>query len=163
MPIYMEWDGGKKIKGDVGEDKHKTWIALDSLSFSEARGIRFTPGVGANRDPGTPVISEVQVSKQMDSASVNLAQELLKPGSAKQGVDVNIVFIRTGEAESPYLKLKLEHTLLSAYSMSSGGGGDVSESLSLNFTKFEYSFIPMNEGGEPGDPITFTFDLTAIK
>src|SRR4030095_3819031 len=54
-----------------------------------------------------------------------------------------------------YLQFKLDNTLISSYSMSSGGDRP-SESLSLNFTKISISSINIK-----GETQNFKFDLAA--
>jgi type VI secretion system secreted protein Hcp len=56
------------------------------------------------------------------------------------------------------MEITLENTLISSYSMSSGGDRPM-ESLSLNFTKIEFKAIPYDEKGKAGSPATVNYNL----
>jgi type VI secretion system secreted protein Hcp len=81
-----------------------------------------------------------------------------------KGVDVKIEFVRTGnnnKAET-YLKFTLTNTVLSGYSISSGGDRPT-ETISLNFTKFEYDYSGLKTDGTAGDPNKFIYDMAAAS
>jgi type VI secretion system secreted protein Hcp len=120
MPIYLKY--GKDIKGDVKEPAHREWIELESAQLGQSRG-------------GSPTSSEIVLTKKPDSASVHLMREAIS------GKGVNAIIEFTRADGSVYLRVELEGTLISSYSIS-GTGGNASETLSLNFTKVEYKNIP---------------------
>ena len=83
-----------------------------------------------------PSVSEIVVTKKTDKASSALLLESL----SGKGREVTITF----EQEKPdhglqvFLVIKLENTLISGYSVASGG--DIpTESLSLNFTRITFT------------------------
>jgi len=155
MAIYLQYDKGS-IKGDVGQGAHKDWIALDSFQWGVGRGISGSVGDMKNREASQPSVSEVTVTKSLDSSSPLLCQDGL---INKKGVPVEIDFVRTADDKGEvFLKFSLTNVLISGYSMSSGGDRPT-ESLTLNFTKFEYSYTPMKEDGTPDNPNKFIFDL----
>jgi type VI secretion system secreted protein Hcp len=159
MPIYMLF--GSTIKGSVTAADHKEWIQLDSFQFGAGRAIQQATGKGQNRETGRPSISEITVTKTADASSPKLAQELLKASNA---AEVKIDFVRTGNNDTPdtWLKFTLTDTLISGYSLSSGGDG-AQESLSLSFAKFEYAYTGMKVDGKPDTPFNFTYDIGQAK
>jgi len=103
----------------------------------------------------------VVISKERDNAS----QELLKRAYVgTDGEDVTIHLTTTSnQGVNTILELKLTNTLVSGFSMSSGGDNPT-ESVSMNFTKIESTFHNQAvEGTEASDPFTVTYDLaTAV-
>lgn len=158
MPIYMEYP---KITGSVTEDKHKTWIELKSFQLGSGRSISNNVGAGENRAESVASVSEITCSKSLDASSPNLFKEALV---TTDGVKVTIDFVRQGKSNTTetYLQVILTNTLISGFSMSSGGEAP-SESLSLSFTKFEYKYAGMKQAGDPASPVNIIYDLATGK
>ncbi len=127
-PIYMKYGD---IKGDVTTPGFEGDIQLNSFQWGLGRGIS-SPMPTGGRETSSPSVSDIVVTKDYDVSSVPLIQEAFAGGPT----DVEIDFVTALSQAKPqiYLKLDLSATLISGYSMSSGGGLP-SESLSLNFTK----------------------------
>ena len=156
MAIYMNFDG---IQGDVTETKHSTWIELHSFQWGVGRGISSPVGSSAERESTAPSISEVVVSKDNDVSTGKLMQEAL----SGHGKTVKIDFTRTyKDQQEIYLSLELTNTIISGYSHSSASDRPT-ESLSLNFTKVQFSTKQMKPDGTPGDPDHVTYDLSTAK
>lgn len=152
MAIYMKYGS---IKGDATQGKHNEWITITSVQLGVGRGISTPVGSSQNREASEPSISEVTVTKPLDSSSVLLFQDSTV---GTKGEEVTIHFCRTDKEGAEYLELKLYNTLLSGFSMSSGGDAP-SESISLNFTKIDVNEMGPNEKNTPGNPIKFTYDI----
>ena len=155
MAIYMKFEG---IDGDSTQEDHKKWIQCNSLQWGAGRAINTPTGRGANREASEVSVSEVTITKECDTASVKLFQEVLTSGAGKK-VEINLV--TTGDPGKIYMQYKLEDTLVSSYSLSSGGDKP-SESLSLNFAKFEYKFIHRDSAGKE-TPSQALYDLRTTK
>jgi len=156
MAIYMQFDG---INGDVTETKHTNWVELNSCQFGVGRGISSTVGSSAERESTAPSISEIEVTKENDVASGKLMQEAL----SGHGKNVKIDFTRTyKDSQEIYLTLALTNVIISGYSHSSSGERPI-ESLSLNFTKFQFTTNQMKPDGTQGDPDHVIYDLSTAK
>jgi len=156
MPIYMEIEG---VKGDVTAEGHKDWIEVQSFQWGVGRGITSATGGSKDREASAPSISEITVTKVSDMASANLLRETLWG----EGKKVKIDFCKTDKDKfEPYYQFELEETLVSGYSVSSGGDRPT-ESLSLNFTKITFNDISMGSKNEDGSPDRVYFDLAAGK
>jgi type VI secretion system secreted protein Hcp len=156
MPIYMKYD---TIQGDVTATGHEKWIEVNSFQWGVGRGISSPTGASFDREASAPSVSEITVTKATDSASTKLLDASLEG----EGVPVVIDFCKTDKGNlEVYLEYTLTNTMISGYSLSSGGDRP-SESLSLNFTKVECKMIPMKSAGETGDPETVTYDLAQAK
>ena len=144
MPIYMgifEKPNvlDKSFKGEVKAKGYEGWIELESAQIGTSRHITSPTGRGSNREGSTPSIQEIVVTKYHDSASTALFREALNG----HGKLIVIAFVKGDE--SVYLRIVLQDTLISSYSMSGHGGASHDrpmESLSLNFTKVTYETLP---------------------
>lgn len=127
--IFMSYQG---VTGPPSSD-HTNHAALRSFQFGVGRGIG--SAVGGNRETSTPSVSEITVSKASDQYSAKLLDESL----GGTGASVVIYFTDLSVKGMPvdYLEVDLDNTLLSGFSLSSGGDRPT-ESLSLNFTKFTF-------------------------
>ena len=106
-----------------------------------------------------PSVAEVTVSTQMNTSSVYMFQEAC---TGQQGKEVKIHLVSTGSPGQTYVEYTLTDTLVSGYSVSSAGDRP-SESLTLNFTKVEMKYIPLEANNEAGSPITKGYDLKTTK
>jgi type VI secretion system secreted protein Hcp len=160
MAIFMEYDGGS-IKGDATADSHLDWVSLTSCQFGVGRGISTPVGSAKNREASTASVSEIVVTKPMDAASGPLWRELVANTSGKP---VTIDFTSTsGGADNTYMYIKLENTLVSGMSFSSGGDRPL-ESLSLNFTKIETKYMVQAQSGTGATGgSAVTFDIAKSK
>src|SRR5262249_15115679 len=107
--------------GDVPiatESTHSQWIELNSFQWGVGRGISSPTGGSGDREASAPSVSEVVVTKPTDVASTNLLDEALEG----EGRDVTIDFCKTDKGQlNVYLSYTLNNTMISGYSISSGG------------------------------------------
>ncbi len=127
-------------------------IELNSFQWGVGRGIS-TPNANGGREVSAPVVSEATITKSFDSSSVPLIQQAF--GGNPTQVETDFVNQVDGKLQ-PYLKIRLDNTLISSYSMSSGGGLP-GESLSLNFTRINIASV-----NSKGPAQNFTFDLAKL-
>jgi type VI secretion system secreted protein Hcp len=156
MAIYLKYEG---IKGEATQENHKQWIDISSMQFGIGRGISTPSGSTANREASEPSVSEVTVTKTMDNSSPYLFTESAT-GAAGKKVEIHLV--STGSPGNTYAEYTLTNALISGYSVSTGGDRP-SESLSINFTKIEYKFIPFDDKNKAGTPIPVSYDLSTTK
>jgi type VI secretion system secreted protein Hcp len=156
MAIYLKYDG---IDGEATHDSHKKWIDVHSLSFGIGRAISTPSGSAANREASEPSVSEVVITKLMDSASPKL---MVESATGAAGKTVKIDLVSTGSPGNTYVTYTLTNALISSYSVSSGGDRP-SESLSISFTKIEYKFTPYDDKNKAGTPVTVSYDLATTK
>jgi len=128
MPIYMNYDS-LAVKGDVTADGWQDWIELSSFQWGVGRGISSPTGGSQDRESSAPSISEITITKAQDKATGKLLTEAYQG----KGVKVVIDFVKTDQGKlAKYLTYELTDTMISGYSLSSGGDRP-NESLSLNF------------------------------
>jgi len=159
MPVYIQYE---TIDGDVTEAGHLKWIEVSSFQIGVGRGIATPVGGAAKRETGAPSVSEVTVSKRMDVSSYRWLEESLY---GQKAVKCTVHFMRTGEGGSleQYSEYIFTNCLVSGYTVSSGGDG-ATESISINFTKLEYTYIPRGDTNKSEtSKLRAAFDLSTAK
>ncbi|SFF95127.1 type VI secretion system secreted protein Hcp [Novosphingobium sp. CF614] len=155
MAIFLKIDS---IKGSSTDNNFKDQIEL--LSFSWGAGLGVGSPRGGDRTTSEPSVSEITTTKTLDKSSEGIFKALLKGEPVGKGT---ISFVAASKGESvAFATLELEDVIISGYSMSSGGADLPSESLSLNFTKFDWSFTG-RDSKLGGSPTHLIYDLAANK
>jgi type VI secretion system secreted protein Hcp len=148
----MHFEG---VDGNVTAKGYEKWIEVNSFQFGAGRGISTPTGGAENREASAASVSEVTVTKSMDKASPKLFEAAL---IGNEGKMVKVVMTRTGKELTELCIYKFESTLVSGYSVSSGGDTPT-ESLSLNFVKFEYSYTGSDVAGKDASKMKVGFDI----
>jgi len=160
MAIYMNYDE-LKVKGNVTAEGYKDWIRLDSFQFGVGRHITMEAGHMSNREATRPSISEVAVSKLMDTASSGLFKESL---TGDAGVKVTIDIVRTAADKiEKYVSYELEDVMISSYSVSAGADAAPGETISLSFSKVTMAYTAADRANKGGTPERVGYDLEAGK
>ena len=154
MAIYLKLD---PIKGSVTDSKFKDQIELSSFQWGAGLGVGSARG--GDRTTSEPSVSEIAATKKLDKASEGLFKQLLMGEPVAKGT-VSFTAAIKGESVA-YAVLELEDVIISSYSQSSGGDFP-SESISLNFTKFIYSFSGRDDK-QASSPVRLTYDLAENK
>ena len=134
-PIYMNCSSLTKRHSS---SRGSGWIELRSFQWGVGRGISSprdpSSGGAANREASAPSVSEIVITKQVDTASPAFSQVALQG----KGDNCELHFDKGNTSNTqPYMTINLENVMVSHYSFSSGGDRPT-ESLTLNFTKIEY-------------------------
>lgn len=156
MAIYVKYG---KLKGDATDEGHKDWLTVDSLSWGVGRAIMTPTGATRNRETTQPSVSEITVTKTMDQSSTSFFTEAV---TGERGAEVEIDLVSTGSPGRVYATYKLFDALVSSYSMSTGGDRP-SESISINFSKIEFKYIPSKTENDQGSPTAVSYDLSTTK
>jgi type VI secretion system secreted protein Hcp len=158
MAAYLKYEAIKKGESLAKEHEgSKGWIEIGSIQLGCGRSISTPVGSSSKREADAPTVSELMISKYLDSSSPLFFQESL----IGQACTAKIDLVETGaDYLNTYLEITLTNAMISGYSVSSGGGRP-SENISLNFTKIEYKYTPFNDQHKPGSAVPVTYDLTA--
>lgn len=161
MPIYMKYDG---VDGQVTSPGFEKQVQLHSLQLGTNRHVAQSTGHSASRETSSPSVSEIVITKDQDSASINLFKASLF-GEGKKCVITITKTSQDGKSEQATTIFTLDNTLVSSYSMSGHGDGSQRpmESLSLNFTKIEVKYMETDEKNKAAKPQVATWDLAAGK
>jgi len=154
MAIYLKLDS---IKGSVTDSAFKDQIECQSFQFGA--GVSVASARGGDRTASEPSVSEITVTKQLDKASEGLFKSLLKGESIGSGT---ISFTSAAKGESvAFATIDLSDVIISGFSQSTGG--DIpTESVSINISKFTYTFNArdMSQGASPS---RLVYDLSQNK
>ncbi len=158
MGIY--WKPETAAKGDATEKNHKDWIKLDSISFGSGRTVKTPTGRVADRQADTGQVSEITITKDMDTSSMKLFKATCVGTGEKMELHVTRAGALAGGEEIVYLKYTLENALVTSYSFNSTGG-QPTETLTLNFTKITMAYTPQDAAAKGTGDIPVTFDQGA--
>jgi len=125
-----------EINGESERKGYEKWIEINSLQFGTGRGISSATG-GGSRQPSEPSVSEVVFTKPMTIDSGDIFFQSVA-GTTPMKAEIHVINTAK-DKNTPYLKITLHDSLISGYSLSSGGDRP-SESVSLNFTKIEVQY-----------------------
>ncbi len=156
MAIYLNIPS---VKGSATEKNHKDWIKCDSLQFGVGRAISSHVGGGANREASQPSVSEITITKNLDSASIELFGWSVAKFDAKT---IKIDLVSAGR-EDPFMQLELTNAVISGYSLSAPGEGQPAESISFNFTKIQDKYTPVGADNKAGTPVIKSYDIATAK
>ncbi len=139
MAVFMKYGA---LDGEVTAQGFEKWIEIQSMQWGVGRGISSGVGGGSKRESTAPSVSEITVSKTFDISS----PLLLKEAVGGKAVEVKIDLTQTDNSGEhvAYQKYVLTDTLISGYSISSGGDRP-SESISLNFSKFDSEYLNIDD------------------
>ncbi|HEY2483141.1 MAG TPA: type VI secretion system tube protein Hcp, partial [Caulobacteraceae bacterium] len=116
-PIYLKFPG---IKGEVNLKGYTGDIQLSSLQWGASRTISAPLAGTTNRDASAPTVSEITITKSMDTTSPLLMQQALT-GSATGEVDIFFVAplgtLKPGQGAQPatYAEYALSNVMVSGY------------------------------------------------
>ncbi len=156
MAIYINFDG---IKGDATHSRHKQWLDIESLQWGAGRAIMTRSGSAQNREASEPSVSEVTITKRMDSSSAQLFQAAC---AGNEGKTVVIHLVTTGDPGDVYMTYTLHNTLVSSYSVSTSGDTP-KESVSFNFTKVEMKYTIFDGAHKPVNNFPASYDLATTE
>jgi type VI secretion system secreted protein Hcp len=151
-PIFMNY-GGITGDGSTISCGGSNSIEISSFQWGVSRETSSPTGGSSDREASTPSVSEIVVTKPTDSSSPLFLKEALA-GTAGKTVQIDFCSGHGGN-QTPYLQYTLTNTLVSKYSISSGGDRPT-ESISLNFEKITMTAISQTPNGTP---ITASFDV----
>jgi len=159
MAIYLKLDG---IEGPVTTKGFEKQIEILSFSLGSSRMIGTAARGSINREHSEPVLSEVTLSKNWDTSSAPLFQDAVAGTMDKKAI---LAFTTTSKgATEKFLEIELTNVGLSSYQLGgSGEGGPPSESISLNFTKVQYTPYAIGVDGKATKGKVVTYDLTEMK
>jgi len=151
VDMFLKLDG---IKGESHDHKHKDEIQILSWSWGVSQTGTF--GEGGGGGAGKANFHDVSFTKNVDSSSYNLLKHVATGKHIKEAL---LTVRKAGDKPLEYLKLKMTDCLISSVTNSGHSGDIISESLSLNFAEFEYTYTPQKADGSGDSPLPFKFSI----
>lgn len=143
-----------EIPGEAQAEDHKDEIEIYSFSLGAVNtGSTHTGGGGA----GKVSFSDISFTKPLDKASPLLYLDCAK---GRHFPKVFLYVRKSGERPTDYYVITLSDVLISSFQTSGAAGGDrPTESLSLNFTKIEFSYARQKPDGSLEEPVRTGWDI----
>ena len=131
---------------------------IQLLSWSWGMTQTGTTHTASGGGAGKVDVSDLQVSKNTDASSPMLALACCK---GTHYDSATLTMRKAGGTALEYVTITLTDLIVTSYSVSEGGGGDVlTDTFTLNFGKYKYSFQPQdNKGAKKGGAIDATWDI----
>jgi len=156
MPLEAASDYLLVLDGIAGEStdaKYPRSIEVESFSFGAANAGTTTGGTGGGA--GKVSFSDISFMKRLDKASPLL---YLHCAQGKHIPTATLYVRKAGDKPVEYYVVKLTDVLISSV-QTSGGGDVVMESLSLNFSKIEFSYAAQKPDGSLETPVKSGWDI----
>src|SRR3954465_262773 len=114
MAAYLTYAAISKGESQAkGHEGSKGWIEVGSIQFGVGRGISTPVGTSSKREASAPSVSEVVVTKMMDSTSPLFFQESL----IGKAVTAKIDLVETGSDQlNTFLEITMTNAMISGYS-----------------------------------------------
>ncbi len=153
VDMFLKIDG---IKGEAQDDKHKDEI--DVLAWSWGMGQSATTHMGGGGGSGRVAVQDLSITKFMDKSTPNLMSYCCNG----KHIPKILLTVRKAGGDKPleYMKITMEDCLVSNVSTGGNGSDDrLTESLSLNFTKFKVEYTPQKADGSGDAAVEMGYNI----
>lgn len=154
VDIFLKIDD---IKGESADKTHGGEIDVLTWSWGMTQSGTSHSGTGAGA--GKVDIHDITISKFIDLSSPNLIKACCNGKPYGQAL---LTVRKAGSQPLEYIKLKLINVIIAAVSTTGSGSDDrQTESVTLNFAKYEYTYTPQTDKGAAGAAITVAWNIPA--
>jgi type VI secretion system secreted protein Hcp len=157
MAIFLKYGS---LNGEATAKGYEKWMEVHSFQWGVGRGISIGVGGGSKREATAPSVSEITLTKTMDVADPLLLKEAI--GGQAQKVEIHMTQTDNKGSHVPYQKYILKDSLISGYSISSGGDRP-STSLSINFVEFDSEYIAVDDKFQGKTTGHVTYNIAEAK
>jgi len=140
VDMFLKLDG---IKGESADSKHKDEIHIESWSWGLSQS--GSHGVSTGGGVGKVAVHDISITKFVDASTPDLMLHCCNGKHIKEGL---ITVRKAGENPVEYLKIKLSDILVSGVQEAGHGSAQLTESLTLNFAKFNVTYQPQGADGK---------------
>ena len=142
--------------GESHDDKHKNEIDVLSWTWSETQSGTFAGGGGGGA--GKVSMHDFNFTMKMNKASPKL---MLACANGEHFPKATLTCRKAGKEQQEYFKVVMTDLLVSSYQTGGSAHADVVpvDSISLNFTKIEFSYKIQKPDGTLGDEFKAGYDL----
>ncbi|MEY4922124.1 MAG: hypothetical protein RLY17_841 [Pseudomonadota bacterium] len=157
MAVDMFINMGDTIKGESIDKAQGPKGDIDVLAWSWGMSQTGTTHMGGGGGAGKANFQDLSFTKFIDSSSNGLMAALAKGTHIPKCV---LLMRRAGKGQIRYVEITMEEVLVTGLSTGGSGGEDrLTESVSLNFAKVKYSYIPQKPDGTAGADKDFAWDI----
>ena len=150
--ILIKLDG---VTGDSAVKGHEKEI--DALSWSWGASNTGSAGISGGARAGKTQFSALTITKRVDSSSPRLFQSV----SAGEHIrTLNLSVLKSGgRAGGAYIKIRLTDVLITSVTTTGNNSAFPTEEVKFDFSKCEFSYVPMKPDGSFGAEIKMGWDL----
>jgi type VI secretion system secreted protein Hcp len=161
VAVYVKFEGTNMIRGSVTTKGYEGWSEAHTLQWGIARDVKIASH-GIQRESSEPTVSEVVITKLLDTASWALVDETF---SSKITPRIDFAFTRTERDQvATFLKIRLDECILSGYSFSTNEEGlPPLETISINYAKIELDYAVPGPDGTVHGRYKSGFDLLKVS
>jgi type VI secretion system secreted protein Hcp len=155
MSIFVNYEG---IKGEASDPAHKQWMDVESISWGVGRQITSATSTQGDRESANAVISDLQITRRMDSATPKIFIESCC-GTGKDVV-IHLTKTGTGSGADVYMQYTLKNALISNYTVDAQNQSTdrPSETITVSFVDVEVKYTPYDEDGNAEAAIAVGYD-----
>jgi type VI secretion system secreted protein Hcp len=156
---FLKIDG---IEGDSTDEMHPNEIVVLNFKLGVMQGLS-TSAFGGGAGAGKAQFSPVNIFKLVDKATPKL---FMACAGGQHIQTATLVVRKAGENPIEYFKVTLTDVFISSLnedSETTDQQGNVVETLTLNFSRIQWTFTPQNADGGTGAAITGGYDLKTNK
>jgi type VI secretion system secreted protein Hcp len=152
----MAIDTHIKFDGIVGEATHVDHKGeIDVLSWSwGVSNVSQISGTGLGKGKANP--GDLVFHHSYDKASPLLARRCVDGTHFK---DVTLTARKSGEGQKDFLKVTMKSVCITSVQPAGGGGGDITESVSMSYESIDFSYKPQDEKGGLGGEIKMGWNV----
>jgi type VI secretion system secreted protein Hcp len=139
------------INGESLDDKHKGEIEVLGWSW----GIQGKPSLAGGAASGKASIRELKILKHVDKSSTALMGAVRNNEAIKEAV---LTLRKTGKGALEYLKITMEQGRIVSLEIDAGGAAgvaDLTERITISFSKVSVEYTPQGGDGLPQGGTTF--------
>ena len=156
VDMFMKIPG---VNGESTDDKHKGEI--DVLAWSWGLSQSGNMHMGSGGGSGKASFQDISFTKYVDKSSAALMK---KCANGEHYKDATLVVRKAGGKPLEYIKIKMEGVIVSSVSTGGSGGEDrLTENVTLNFSKVNYTYVPQKEDGSGDATQDFGYDIASNK
>lgn len=155
--VDMFLDFGKDIPGESVDKAHPNTI--DVLAWSWGMSNSGSAQIGGGAGAGKASFQDLSITKYVDKSSPILMLDCAK---GTHIATATLIVRKAGATPVEYIKITMSEILVTSISTGGSGGEDrLTENISLNFAKIDFSYFPVDPKGTVGDAIAMKWDIAA--
>lgn len=142
------------IKGESKDSAHKGEIDIDSFTWGLSNGGAWATGGGGGA--GKVAFQDITVSKSADASTGPLMQACAKGDHITEGV---LTVRKAGGKQEEFYKISLHDIVVTSVSNGGAGGGNPTETVSLNFGLIKFDYKEQAADGTLAGVVKFGWDI----
>ncbi|MFM2053870.1 MAG: hypothetical protein RL456_1907 [Pseudomonadota bacterium] len=150
--LHLQTKRAGKVKGEAVAPGHEDDIQVRSWSW----GVSAQTAMGSVQATARRSYRHLSFVKHADTASTALLSALATNDEVKEA---RLMMRKAGEGQQDFLRLTLKAARIVSIDIQAGGDGDVTECVTVAFSKVEVEYMPQQRTGQRGASHVFTDEV----